>query len=196
MFEFFIALFGGIYWISRISAYKTREKVDKIQNEITQAYRSAITDEHRAPLQLIEELDRRIKLNLPELQKEFHDDLVYIYGEYFISDQNSLAKRRNWYYSVPEAIRHLILARDYKQMERFVIGYSTGVYPEQAKYSIRLFKRMNEYIEDEQCQLTLCPYFNGTEKGWSIYYADFKPAVWNLYADYPQAKMSSWAAYC
>ena len=195
MIEFFIALFGGAYWIYRFSSAKIEKKRDAKKDEQRRFYLSNFKDKYFADRQLLEEVERYVRNNLYKLQEEFHDDLVYIYGRWYKTEQKNPNIWKKWYYNIPDALKFLILARDYKKIEdRYV--YSAGFRQEQTQYSIRLFKRMNEYIEDAPCQLTMYPQDVGIPLKWSIYCARFKTAAQNTYANYPEAKMESWSKYC
>lgn len=194
--EFFIALFGGIYWIWKLARADTQKKRDKISDECRRAYLTSLTDKYFATCQLTEKVENHIRIHMDELLKEFHEDLTYIYGSGFDTYKDRITKPIDWYYSIQESLKHLILARDYKKMVGFIGGYSSGIRQEQTPYSLRLFKKINDYMNVKECRLTLQPYSVGSVPGWSVHCAKFKPEVWNVYANHPESNEEYWMQYC
>lgn len=189
MFEFFLALFGGAYWGSRILNTYSKDKKDSIATKNKLDRIDALNKKYCAPSYITSFIEKQIKENREDLEKEFHDDLVFIFGKNFETDKNNPNVYSDWYYSLQDSLKHLILARDYKMMEDFIGGYSSGYKREHAKYCIRLFKKINEYINDEEVELTLRPGLWGGQESWSVYCATFVPAIYNPWLNDMNAKM-------
>ena len=52
--EFFIALFGGIYWIWKLARADTQKKRDKISDECRRTYLTSLTDKQAESLRGLE----------------------------------------------------------------------------------------------------------------------------------------------
>lgn len=194
MFDFLVSLFGGIFYSGRAlgdASNKKRKEEDRAQ---TEEYKLSVSDDYYATKQLAEEVELYIKQNFGDLLNEFHDDLVYIYGENYMTDRFDRKKTKDWYYSIPASLKHLILARDYKKMVWY--NYNTGVTNEQTPYSLRLFKRINEYIGDPRCQLTRRPAYGCTTTLRWYACGYYMPAINNMYSRYPESTMEYWSKYC
>lgn len=195
MLDFFIALFGGAYWSYKILSAKKQKANNKIIEQEREQERERLINLYFAPSSLIDRVRRVYVQNQTSIFiDEFHDDLSYIYGENFEQDQYNPEICKNWYYSIQDSLLHLILAKDFKKMYDFLGTYSPGLTKEQVLYSRRLFKKINEYV-DEPCQLTMVPIYHHQHLEWPIM-CKFKPAAWNVCANYPESRMESWSNIC
>ena len=195
---FFIALFGSIYLIYKYISRKQQAKQDKIEyNKLQQDVKSVFA--YRASYQTVEKIREYINSNYAQVKQEFANDLKYIFGDDFENDAKNPEITKNWFYDIPTSLEHLILARDYKQMNNFVFPFYPAGKGDQTKYSLRLFKLINQYMAVSICELTLCPDRSpiDLQLRWNISGADFLPLGMNSsYATYPESRMSSWQKYC
>ena len=145
---------------------------------------------------LDEEVDRFIDCNFQRLVDEFRDDLIYIYGKNYLYDNIYKGTKRKWKYGIKECLKHLVLAKYYGRLSNWPCSYSTGI-EDQVYSSLRMFKRINDYIQSEECELTMVPRIDSSNEClWGPQGAVFKPAVFNVYSDRPESRSSYWIKYC
>lgn len=195
MFEFFIALFGILYYVIAlcINSNKVNRFDSALDNEnarlkcMESLYFA--TDEQR------EYINEYVKAHPMELRMEFKDDLTYIFGRGF----EDPAKQRLYSYlqfDITESIKNLMLAKKYKRIYGTYGMYKVSPIKSQAVYSLRLFKKINEYVGVDECKLTQCPIESVCGLSWSVYGSVFCPAAWNKYADINEVVSEKWLKFC
>lgn len=209
MFEFFIALFGGIYWLIKMGNARQRKKDDIMDARLFAAHTQYLSSQFGASQQLEDEIRAYVNTHFAELlnDPELCKDLRYIYGESYkqiaqtgrFLNRSSEGKILLPHYSVKDCMVYLILAKEHRKMAHFALGYNAGAL-HQLPCSLKMFECINKYIDEEECELTLVPSTSyseiyGDSKLWHPQYRWVKPAVYNVYAKYPEAHSSSWSQY-
>ena len=190
MIEFFIALFGGTYWLSRFSKEKSKQRQIDADRKAREEQTQELYEKYIATHQLYKDVQQYVMDNFESLvNDEFKTDLTYIYGSDFMelaaSDVESFESRHH--YHVVDALEFLVLAKKYNKLRGvyFKIGYKDEV-----PYSMRLFKKMNSYIKYYGARLSLVPkvvFSNPISYDWNPSGAKMVPLVTNTYSSYPES---------
>ena len=82
MFEFFIALFGGLFYTGKILSDKS--KINKAEHDFNERAEldKAIRKEVEAPAEVVASIKKKVyRTTFAELREELKDDLKFVYGE-------------------------------------------------------------------------------------------------------------------
>lgn len=196
MIGFLFAIVAGIFLLLKNTAElndirefdrRVSEKRER-QESLTCSY---MTDKY-----LEEEIQEFVKRNYVDLLEEFNSDLRYIYGDNYIYYSLSKGKKKKWKYEIEECLRHLVLAKYYGKLANWFGSYNAGI-DDQVYSSMRMFKKINDYLCSDECELTMVPRIDSNNMClWGPQGAIFKPAIFNVYADKPESRSEYWIRYC
>ena len=181
--EFFIVLFGCMYYAYKLSKESLRNNKYICDSEAVKVKQACLSSKYFVTYEQILYINKFTEENFDKLVLEFSKDLEYIYDIDFVNNPEKVSTYQ--YYSVISSIRHLLLAKKYKKIYGTYTVYKVSPVKKYATQCIRLFELINLYMGIDECKLIQCPGFNKVsgELTWTVYGSVFKPAAWNLYLD-------------
>lgn len=196
MIGFLVAVVAGVFLLLKnaVELSEIREFDERIAQRKEE--QRSLSDSYMTDKDLDEEVKRFVKQNYSKLVEEFDSDLIYIYGKNYVYDNMHKGTKNKWKYGIEECLYHLVLAKYYRKLANWFGSYNTGI-EGQVYSSLKMFKKINDYIKSEKCELTMVPRLDSDNVClWGPQGAVFKPAIYNVYSDKPESRSGHWLRYC
>lgn len=196
MIGFVFSIVAGVFLLLKNHAeLNDIQEFDKRVSERT-ARQKSLTNSYMTDRFLEEEVKEFVKRNYTKLLDEFNSDLIYIYGDNYIYEGLHKGKRKKWKYEIEECLQHLVLAKHHGKLANWFGSYNAGI-DNQVYSSMKMFKKINDYLCSDECELTMVPRIDSNNMClWGPQGAIFKPAIFNVYADKPESRSEYWIRYC
>lgn len=179
MFEFFIALFGGLFYTGKILSDKS--KIDEAERDFNESVEldKAIRKEVEAPADVVASVKQKVyKTTFAELRNELKDDLMFVYGENY----ETVCKGITNYWAYNLLLSHMGKA----DWDAFAFGFQLGG-EKTISNDIKFCQRIEQNLNDNGVGLKL--YLNPKYSTYTKSY-DYSPCAKHMVFEHKLFKKS------